>query len=712
MLTIKKISMRNFFSFGNAPQVLELDTTDLTLVLGQNNDVSTEGAENGGRRNGVGKSAIIQGIVFGLYGKSIGNDIKIPNLVNKTNTKHCEVIVDFIKDGIEYRIERGRNPTYFNFYSLEGNVQDESRGEKKDTQEDLNEILGISQLLFEHIVVLNANVEPFLSLSQQKQRDMIEELLGITQLTEKAELLKDMYKDSKREAEQEKFKIETISASNKRIEQSIETLQLQGNKFESDKKSKIELLTKELSNFIDLDFNSLYEDAKNKEFTLEHNNKRSLLENRVNNLAVKREQYQIQIETNKNQLNEELANLSKIDIALELQNHEELQTWNELKQIITHNTSTKNYKERELTSLKISETRIRKNIADEMAKLQTVLDSKCPLCESKLNHNDTHTEMKDKIQASIDALEIELHTCTDKISTISNEISEIEIFDMPEKPTCIYNSISEAKLHEHKINELNTILSKDDINIYDDELISTFTELESMQLMDVPDTFNTAEVKELEVAYNAIQNDLTREMNSVNTYFQQIDTLKSTSIQHVDYDRYNELDKLASHQDFMVKLLLNKDSYVRKRIIEQNISFLNSRLSFYIEKCGSQHIVQFMNDLSVDISLNDQSYDFKQLSRGERTRVIISLNLAFRDTYESLYQGINVMLVDELLDNGLDTGGIESAWHTLQDLSAIHGKNIFVVSHREELVARANNILKVVKEDGFSTVEYCDIMDI
>ena len=66
MLTIKSISMRNFFSFGNAPQVVDLDSTDISLVLGQNNDVLLDGADNAGRRNGVGKSAIIQGIVFGL----------------------------------------------------------------------------------------------------------------------------------------------------------------------------------------------------------------------------------------------------------------------------------------------------------------------------------------------------------------------------------------------------------------------------------------------------------------------------------------------------------------------------------------------------------------------------------------------------------------------------------------------------------------------
>ena len=164
---------------------------------------------------------------------------------------------------------------------------------------------------------------------------------------------------------------------------------------------------------------------------------------------------------------------------------------------------------------------------------------------------------------------------------------------------------------------------------------------------------------------------------------------------------------MYEHQDFLLKLLANKDSHVRKRIIEQNIPFLNKRLSYYIEKSGSNHLVEFMNDLSVDITMNGKSYDYSQLSRGERNRVIISLNLAFRDTYESLYQNINILFVDEIIDNGLDSSGVYNAWSILQDLSATRNKNIYVVSHREELLSKASNILKVLKEDSFSSIEFC-----
>jgi DNA repair exonuclease SbcCD ATPase subunit len=713
MLNIKRITMRNFFSFGNAPQVLELDSTDLALVLGQNNDASV-GDDNAGRRNGVGKSAIIQGIVFGLYGKSIGNDIKIPNLVNKINAKNCEVSIDFEKNGVEYRVERGRSPTYFTFLTLseDNEVVDESRGEKKDTQEDLNEILGISQLLFEHIVVMNANVEPFLSLTQQKQREMIEELLCITQLTEKATLLKEMYRETKNMADQEKFKIETVTASNKRILQSIDSLQLRANEFEQKKIKTIESLVTQLSDYEDIDFTSLFDLAEQMEDAIKHNNTRTVLENRLSRVAVKHEEYSESLSQKKVAVLQSIDELSKFDITSELELHEELETWNTLDQMLKEANAKKRFKEQQIRTVSGNLADNTNNLEKTRTHLLSLEDDKCPMCESPIKDNHNHDNLKAQAEQNIIIWEERISTINSELETLQAELNDIEIFEMPEKPVTFYRSLSEAKLHEHKLEELNKKSTEEEVNIYDEELMTLFSELESTEIKEYTETFSTNEVKDLQRSFENLVSSLQREEESHNPFFEQIETLKTNSIQQVDYDEYNKLVKLADHQDYLAKLLMNKDSFVRRRIIDQNISFLNNRLQYWIEKSGSLHTVEFLNDLSVDIDLNGQSYDFKQLSRGERTRVIIALNLAFRDTYESLFQGINLLLVDELLDNGLDTGGIESSWHMLQDLSAVRGKNIFVVSHREELIGRANSILRVVKEDSFSTIEFCDVLDL
>lgn len=706
--------MRNFFSFGNAPQVIDLSGADISLVLGQNNDAVIEGGDSSGRRNGVGKSAIIQGLVFGLFGKSIGNDIKIPNLVNKTNAKNCEVSVEFEKDGVQYLVERGRSPTYFNFITLgkDNKVEDESRGEKKDTQEDLNEILGISQLLFEHIVVLNANVEPFLALSSQKQRDMIEELLGITQLTEKAELLKDMYKDSKRLAEQEKFKIETVAASNERIQKSIESLQEQANQFEIDKNNRVSKLTEELNIYKTLDFNDLYDLAEVKEKALIHNAARDQIERRVQELALKYDAYDRELATAKLALNVSIDKLKTIDISTELENHNELEIWKQLEGILKENNNQKRFKEQKLNALKVALNGHESSLRAEVDKLATVESSKCPLCMSELEHNEHTSSIKDKIQNTINELQSKIDSSTSEIETILQEIDSIEFFDMPPKPVTFYSTLTEAQMHEHKLQELIKKSEEEQINIYANELMSSYEELNAHVLQEVPDTLNKSEVKELEMTVTSLSQQLDRELKTTNTFIGQINTLTTDSLVPIDYSDYNNLDKMANHQDFLVKLLLNKDSYVRKRIIEQNISYLNTRLQYYIDMCGSEHNVVFLNDLSVEIEKSGQYFDYKQLSRGERTRVNIALSCAFRDTYESLYQSINILIIDEMIDQGLDSSGVLRVWSIFQDMAAVRGKNVYAISHREELLSKTEKILKVVKEDGFSTVEYTTLDDV
>jgi DNA repair exonuclease SbcCD ATPase subunit len=153
----------------------------------------------------------------------------------------------------------------------------------------------------------------------------------------------------------------------------------------------------------------------------------------------------------------------------------------------------------------------------------------------------------------------------------------------------------------------------------------------------------------------------------------------------------------------LLKLLTNKDSFVRKRIIEQNLQYLNSRLNYYLSKLGLPHEVQFQSDLNVEITELGRELDFDNLSRGERNRLILGLSWSFRDVHESMNTPIDFMAIDELIDSGMDSNGVESALGVLKKMHRERNKNIFLISHREELVGRVNNILYVVKENGFTS---------
>jgi len=200
-----------------------------------------------------------------------------------------------------------------------------------------------------------------------------------------------------------------------------------------------------------------------------------------------------------------------------------------------------------------------------------------------------------------------------------------------------------------------------------------------------------------------LQTQITSKNAEVDPYGEQIDEMTHTALEEVSYETLNDLTKLQEHQDFLLKLLTSKDSFIRKKIIEQNLSYLNSRLTHYLDRIGLPHTVVFQNDLTVSIEELGRELDFDNLSRGERNRLILSMAWAFRDVFESLYTPINVLFIDEMIDNGLDTQGVESALALLKQMSRERHKSIWLVSHRDELAGRVENILKVVKEGGFTS---------
>jgi ABC-type glutathione transport system ATPase component len=200
-----------------------------------------------------------------------------------------------------------------------------------------------------------------------------------------------------------------------------------------------------------------------------------------------------------------------------------------------------------------------------------------------------------------------------------------------------------------------------------------------------------------------LQQQIESKRSEEDPYTEQIVEMQTQGVEEISYDAINELTNLKDHQEFLLKLLTNKDSFIRKRIIDQNLSYLNARLGQYLDRIGLPHTVKFNNDLSVAITELGRDLDFDNLSRGERNRLILSLSWAFRDVWESLYQPINLLFIDELVDSGMDSSGVENSLAVLKKMSRDANKSIWLVSHKDELAGRVNNTLHVVKENGFTT---------
>ena len=59
-------------------------------------------------------------------------------------------------------------------------------------------------------------------------------------------------------------------------------------------------------------------------------------------------------------------------------------------------------------------------------------------------------------------------------------------------------------------------------------------------------------------------------------------------------------------------------------------------------------------------------------------------------------------MVDELLDSGMDQSGIENGLSILKKMTRDHNKSVWLISHKDELSSRVNQVFKVVKESGFT----------
>jgi DNA repair exonuclease SbcCD ATPase subunit len=220
MIQLRKLSVKNFMSVGNATQGIDFDRQDLTLVLGENLDLGGDGS-----RNGTGKTTIINALSYALYGQALSN-IRKDNLVNKTNNKNMLVSLDFSIGGANYRIERGRKPAVLKFFvdQEDRSAVDDAQGDSRETQDAVERVLGMSHDMFKHILALNTYTEPFLSLKSNDQRIIIEQLLGITLLSEKADRIRELNRATKDAITQEEARIRAVQEANKRIEDQIESL--------------------------------------------------------------------------------------------------------------------------------------------------------------------------------------------------------------------------------------------------------------------------------------------------------------------------------------------------------------------------------------------------------------------------------------------------------------------------------------------------------
>ena len=581
MFKIKTLTVKNFMSVGNSTQAIDFDRKDLTLVLGENLDL---GGDDTGARNGTGKTTIINALSYALFGNALTN-IKKDNLINKTNGKNMLVTVEFDCDGTTYKIERGRKPNTMAFYigDQEQEITDESQGDSRETQQAVERLLSMSHDMFKHIVGLNTYTEPFLALKANDQRTIIEQLLGITMLSEKADKLKEQGKATKDAITAEEFRIKAVTDANVRIQEQIEALK------------------------------------------------------RRQGLWITKHEEEIQ------KLQTGIEELQKIDIQAEIQAHATFQAWDQTRKDLNELSSA-------IARTKMDLSREEKAVSKISAELVSLENHTCHTCGQEF-HDEKHQQVLGSKQRDLSTSKENQRTHAANL--VELQLAHTGLGTLGPRPVTFYDRESDAVHHQATVDSL---------------------------------------IKQLET-----------KVLDTDPYTEQIAEMQTTAVEEINFDIMNELNRIKEHQEFLLKLLTNKDSFIRKRIIDQNLNYLNARLGQYLDRIGLPHTVKFNNDLTVSIEELGRELDFDNLSRGERNRLILSLSWAFRDVWENLYKKINLLFMDEVIDSGMDASGVENSLAILKKMAREGERSVWLVSHKDELASRVNNILTVVKENGYTS---------
>jgi len=189
-----------------------------------------------------------------------------------------------------------------------------------------------------------------------------------------------------------------------------------------------------------------------------------------------------------------------------------------------------------------------------------------------------------------------------------------------------------------------------------------------------------------------------------NPHLDALEHLESEKVDAVNTGKVDALRRRLDHQNFLLKLLTDKNSFLRRRIINQTIPFLNGRLNHYTKTLGLPHVVKFDADMSCTVAEFGRELDFGNLSAGEKKRVNCAMALAFRDVLHHLHAKTNLLLIDEL-DGALDQNGIDAIVRLLKEKARDENMSIFVISHHPSIAGRLDQNLRIVKENGFSRVE-------
>ena len=297
-----------------------------------------------------------------------------------------------------------------------------------------------------------------------------------------------------------------------------------------------------------------------------------------------------------------------------------------------------------------------------------------------------------------------------KIQTKRETVNEETVFfnDHSVCPTCTQSIEEEFRLN--RIGTLNASIEK-----LNEGLTDLDSKIEEEEKRESQYKELSKEVTSLnnEVSQNTVRvSGLQRQCRNLESEIQRItDQLANRNSEHEKLNDFNETlqgvyEDLATktesvqNHDFAYSLL--KDGGVKTKIIKQYLPLINKQVNRYLQ------LMDFFINFQLDEEFNESvqspihdNFSYASFSEGEKMRIDLALLFTWREVAAFKNSvSTNLLIMDEVFDSSLDGLGTEEFLKIIRYV--ISNANVFIISHKESLFDKFENVLRFEKVKGFS----------
>ncbi len=275
-------------------------------------------------------------------------------------------------------------------------------------------------------------------------------------------------------------------------------------------------------------------------------------------------------------------------------------------------------------------------------------------------------------------------------------------------PTCTQNI--EDSFRVNKINHLQQVLSKYQTNLSEIEKAITEEEERERKFFELQREITNLqnETSQLNIRVsnsNKLRKSLEKEIQSITD---KLENRTSENVKLSEYkDSLKQILKDLEHvreefEYFQQSHILLKDDGVKSGIIRKYLPLINKQVNDYLQR------MDFFINFVLDEEFNEkiqtpihEKFSYSSFSEGEKMRIDLALLFTWREIARLKNSvSTNLLILDEVFDSSLDGFGTDEFLKIVRYV--IKDANVFIISHKNELLDRFQNVLEFKKEKGFS----------